>query len=42
VAEVELKSEDEALELPEWIAQEVSGDSRYYNSNLSRRPYNKW
>ncbi len=36
LAEVELKSADERVELPEWITQEVSGDKRYYNSNLVR------
>lgn len=39
MAEVELKSEDEAVALPEWISKEVTGDERYYNSNLSLHPY---
>lgn len=42
VAEIELKSETEAFELPEWIGDEVSHDPRYYNSNLVRHPYSKW
>jgi adenylate cyclase len=42
VAEVELASEDEAVELPEWIDREVTDDPRYYNSNLSRRPFSTW
>ncbi len=42
VAEVELASEDEAVELPEWIGREVTDDPRYYNSNLSRRPFTTW
>jgi adenylate cyclase len=42
MAEVELVSEDEAFELPEWAGDEVSGDSRYYNVNLAQRPYNSW
>jgi adenylate cyclase len=42
VAEVELGSEDEAVELPDWIGREVTDDPRYYNSNLSRRPFSTW
>lgn len=42
VAEVELASEDEALTLPDWITQEVTGDARYYNSNLLHHPYSQW
>ncbi|MCR5833126.1 MAG: CYTH domain-containing protein [Selenomonadaceae bacterium] len=34
LAEVELKSADENVELPDWILREVSNDSRYFNSNL--------
>lgn len=33
-AEVELKSEDEEIDLPDWIGLEVTGDPNYYNSNL--------
>ena len=42
VAEVELKSETESVELPDWIDREVTGDPRYYNSNLSRHPFRTW
>jgi adenylate cyclase len=42
VAEVELESEDEIVELPEWIVKEVTDDSRYYNSNLLEHPYSHW
>ena len=42
VAEVELKSEDQAFEKPEWIGKEVSGDPRYFNSNLVAHPYSTW
>ncbi|MBE8953803.1 MAG: CYTH domain-containing protein [Quinella sp. 1Q7] len=34
VAEVELERADESLTLPDWVTQEVSDDSRYFNSNL--------
>lgn len=42
IAEVELEHEDQQLELPEWIGQEVTGDSKYYNVNLVRHPYTQW
>ncbi len=42
VAEVELEDEKQKVDLPEWIGAEVSGDPRYFNSNLIRHPYTKW
>jgi adenylate cyclase len=42
VAEIELGSEHEAFDKPDWIGAEVTGDSRYYNSNLIRLPYSMW
>ena len=42
VAEVELDSEDEQPQLPEWVAEEVTGDPRYYNSNLLNHPFKNW
>ncbi|WP_026452120.1 CYTH domain-containing protein [Aequorivita capsosiphonis] len=42
VAEVELKAENEPFVEPEWLGKEVTGDIKYYNSNLSKKPYNKW
>jgi adenylate cyclase len=42
VAEVELGCEQQALSLPDWVGQEVSGDDRYYNVNLVANPYQKW
>lgn len=42
IAEVELTAEDQFLELPEWVGEEVSYDYRYYNSWLSGNPYSKW
>lgn len=42
IAEIELSYEDELFEKPEWLGPEVSGDPRYYNSNLSKNPYGKW
>lgn len=42
VAEIELNSEHEHFEKPEWILDEVSTDERYYNFNLSLKPYTTW
>lgn len=42
VAEVELASEREAFERPEWLGEEVTGDVRYYNSMLMKNPYKNW
>ena len=42
VAEVELKEENPKFEFPSWIGEEVSGDPRYFNSNLIANPYTKW
>ena len=42
VAEIELKSEDEKFSKPLWLSDEVSFDKRYYNSNLSKKPFKTW
>lgn len=42
VAEIELTSEDEQFDKPEWLDEEVTGDARYYNSMLMKRPYKTW
>lgn len=42
VAEVELRSEDETLILPEWVTHEVTEMPRYYNVSLSQTPYCQW
>ncbi len=36
LAEVELKSEDESVDLPDWIGEEVTGNPKYYNSNIAK------
>lgn len=42
VAEIELPAEDAVFTLPEWVGEEVTGDVRYFNSNLSRIPFTRW
>ena len=38
IAELELPSEDEPFDRPDWLGEEVTGDMRYYNSYLSSHP----
>jgi len=42
VAEVELSSEDEEFQKPEWLGEEVTGQVKYYNSMLMKNPYKDW
>ena len=42
VAEVELESEDQEFPRPAWVGEEVTGDPRYFNSNLIKNPYQMW
>lgn len=42
VAEIELKSEDQKFDKPAWVGEEVTGDPRYFNSNLIKHPFTKW
>lgn len=42
VAEVELASEHESFQKPEWLGEEVTGDAKYYNSMLMKSPYKEW
>ena len=42
VAEIELTSEDQPFEKPDWVGEDVSHDPRYFNSYLSDSPYGGW
>lgn len=42
MAEIELDSEDESVELPTWLGREVTGEKRFYNSHLREHPYKVW
>ncbi|MCL4134492.1 UNVERIFIED_CONTAM: hypothetical protein GTU68_053014 [Idotea baltica] len=42
VAEVELESEAQAFDRPDWLGEEVSYDPRYFNVALSAHPYSDW
>jgi adenylate cyclase len=42
VAEIELESEGQTFNRPEWLGEEVSSDPRYFNSNLIANPFSTW
>ena len=42
VAEIELESETEPFEKPDWVGENVSADSRYGNQRLADVPYRTW
>ena len=42
IAEIELKSENELFEKPDWLGEEVTGDIKYFNSMLIKNPYKNW
>ena len=42
LAEVELQSESEFFEKPNWLGNEVTQDQRYYNSYISKHPFTSW
>ncbi|RPI63838.1 MAG: CYTH domain-containing protein [Ignavibacteriales bacterium] len=42
IAEVELENENQKIDIPNWIGEEVSGDKKYFNSMLVKNPFTKW
>lgn len=42
VAELELADEAQQFAKPSWLGQEVTGDPKYFNSNLTKNPFTKW
>ena len=42
IAEIELANENQVFERPAWLGEEVTGDPRYYNSSLIRKPFTRW
>ncbi|MDJ0843818.1 CYTH domain-containing protein [Crocosphaera sp.] len=42
IAEVELQHENQMIDLPDWVGEEVSHDPKYYNVNLAKHPYQTW
>ncbi|MGB2758576.1 MAG: CYTH domain-containing protein, partial [Maribacter stanieri] len=42
VAEIELNAENELFAKPDWLGKEVTGEVKYYNSQLSKNPFINW
>jgi CYTH domain-containing protein len=42
MAEVELKNENQKVDLPGWLGAEVSSDKRFFNAYLSINPFVNW
>ena len=42
IAEIELQSETDIFNKPDWLGIEVTGDEKYYNAYLSNHPYLSW
>ncbi|MCD8080014.1 MAG: CYTH domain-containing protein [Bacteroides sp.] len=42
VAEIELRHADESFVKPDFLGEEVTGDRRYYNSELMKNPFSNW
>lgn len=42
LAEVELSHENQPIDKPAWLGPEISGDPRYFNSNLVKNPFSQW
>jgi adenylate cyclase len=42
IAEIELRHEQQPVELPSWIGEEVTGKQPYYNGSLAQRPFSSW
>jgi adenylate cyclase len=42
LAEVELESEGQRIDKPDWIERELTGDPRYFNSSLTKNPFKTW
>lgn len=42
VAELELAFEEQTFDKPIWIGDEVTGDPKYFSSNLIKQPFPTW
>jgi adenylate cyclase len=42
LAEIELNSVNEKFERPEWLLEEVTNNTHYYNCFLAKHPYANW
>jgi CYTH domain-containing protein len=42
ITEIELNDVNQNFEKPKWLGEEVTGDTKYYNSQLSKKPFKNW
>ena len=42
LAEIELKSKNEKFDCPNWLQEEVTNNTQYYNYNLAKHPFSTW
>ena len=42
IAEIELQNERDEFNKPNWLGEEVTGQTKYYNSALVKKPFLKW
>lgn len=42
IAEVELGSADQHVDMPAWVGREITADHRYYNGSLAHNPFTTW
>lgn len=42
LAEIELDDENQIVDLPAWVEEEVSENQRFFNSFLSQNPFTLW
>lgn len=42
IAEVEMQSENERVDIPAWVTKEVTCQAKYYNSNILNNPFKNW
>jgi adenylate cyclase len=42
IAEIELNTEDQDFDKPDWVGEEVTENKKYYNAYLIKHPYSTW
>lgn len=42
IAEIELETPNESFIKPDWLGEEVTGQTKYYNASLSKQPFQNW
>ncbi|HZW62420.1 MAG TPA: CYTH domain-containing protein [Flavobacteriaceae bacterium] len=42
IAEIELNYPTEIFKKPQWLGAEVTGQKKYYNAQLAKKPYKNW